>query len=296
MKIAIMMRCMDQDSGLRSYVEGLVETMLQLDERNTYLLFYRNTKSLGRFSSYENAREILLEATHKFLWDQVAVPYRAWREEADVIFNPKFSVPLVSHCPVTMGLQEPAWWAWRNHYEWFDAHYERMMLPIYCRKAHHIFPMSNFILEENRKYLGLPLENTTVTWAAPNVYIKHLHITSSLDGIRAKYNLPEKFILNVTRVLHVGLDSSSSFFPGKNPETALRAYRICRKEIPHKLVFAGKRVRDYLLSLGFCSDDFEGVQFLDFVTHTDMVGLYNLADLFVIPSYYEGFGFPCWKR
>lgn len=30
MKFAIMMRAMDQDSGRRSYVEGLVETMLQI--------------------------------------------------------------------------------------------------------------------------------------------------------------------------------------------------------------------------------------------------------------------------
>lgn len=291
MKFAIMMRAMDQDSGLRSYVEGLVETMLQIDERNTYLLFYRSTRNIGRFSSYDNAKEILLKAPHKFLWDQVAVPYRAWREGADVIFHPKFSVPLISHCPVTMGLQEPVWWAWRSQYERFDAHYERIMLPMYCRKAAHIFPMSNFILDENRKHLGLPFENVTVTWAAANKYISHHPEKSSLDGIRAKYSLPAKFILSVTRVLHVGLDHSSTFFAGKNPETTLRAYMACRGDIPHKLVFAGRKVREYLSSLGFGSDEFEGVQFLDFVEHGDIGALYNLADLFVIPSYYEGFGF-----
>jgi glycosyltransferase involved in cell wall biosynthesis len=289
-KIAIMMRAMDQDSGLRFFVEGLVETLLRIDGRNTYLLFYRNPKSLGRFSAFGNAKEILLAASHKLFWDQVAVPYRAWRENADIIFNPKFSVPLFSHCPVTMGLQEPAWWAWPQHYEWLDVHYERLALPLYCRKAAHLFPMSYFDLEESRKYTGLPMKNATVTWAAPSAYIRRIQDESLLESIRVKYRLPRKFIFSVTRVLHAGLDRSSSFFAGKNPETTLRAFQICRDEVPHELVFAGKRVRDYLLHAGFREDDFEGVRFLDFVPHEELAGLYNLADLFVIPSQYEGFG------
>jgi glycosyltransferase involved in cell wall biosynthesis len=190
-----------------------------------------------------------------------------------------------------MGLQEPVWWAWRSQYEWLDLHYERLMLPIYCRKASHIFPMSDFILAENRKYLKLPFENTTVTWAAPNRYIRRIEDPSVLGELRSRYGLPGKFILSVTRVLHVGLDRSSTFFPGKNPETALRAFILCRDDIPHDLVFAGRKVRDYLSSLGFRGGDFDRVRFLDFVPHTDIAGLYTLADLFVLPSYYEGFGF-----
>ena len=285
-----MMRAMDQDSGLRFFTESLVENMLQVDERNTYLLFYRKPKYLGRFAAYGNAREILIKAPNKLAWDQVAIPYRAWRENADVIFNPKFSVPLFSHCPVTMGLQEPAWWVWPEHYEWLDRHYEKLMLPVFIRKSSHIFPMSNFDLEESRKYLGLPIKNATVTWAAPSPYIIQIHDQSLLESIRKIYNLPQKFILSVTRVLHPGLDHSTSFHPGKNPETTLRAFLLCRDEIPHKLVFAGRRVRDYLLSAGFREDDFESVHFLDFVLHEELAGLYNLADLFVIPSHYEGFG------
>lgn len=290
MNIVVMMRAMDQDSGLRFYTESLVENMLQVDARNTYLLFYRNEKYLGRFSAYGNAREILIKGPNKMFWDQVAVPYRAWRENADIIFNPKFSVPLFSHCPVTMGLQEPAWWVWPEHYETFDRLYERWVLPLYCRKASHLFPMSNFDLEESRKYIGLPLEKATVTWAAPSEYFRPIHDASALEAIRIRYNLPTEFILSTTRVLHVGLDHSSSFFSGKNPETTLKAFLLCRGEIPHRLVFAGKRVRDYLLHTGFRDEDFEGVQFLDYVEHEDLAGLYNLADLFVIPSYYEGFG------
>jgi glycosyltransferase involved in cell wall biosynthesis len=291
MKIAIMMRAIDQDSGFRAYVEGLVEAMLRIDNKNTYLLLYRTAKHFGRFSSSENVKEILLWAPHKLLWDQVAVPYRAWREGADIIFNPKFSIPLVSHCPVVMGLQEPVWWAWPEHYEWLDIRYMRLMFPLYCRKAAHFFPMANWILEENRKHVGLPFTNSTVTYPAPQDHLRPVSDPAILEEFRARYRLPQKFILAVTRVDHPGLEGSKSFYPGKNVHTTVRAFMLCRDSIPHDLVIAGRRVREYLLYMGFNSADLERVHFVDFVPFEELAKLYSLADLGVFPAYYEGFGF-----
>ncbi len=291
MKIAVMMRAIDQDSGFRVYVDGLLDALLRIDDENTYLLLYRTPKWFGRFGSFPNAREILLRAPHKFLWDQVAVPYRAWREGADVIFNPKFSVPLVSHCPVVMGLQEPAPWAWPQHYERFDVLYQRLMLPIYCRKAAHFFPMAQWILEENRKRLRLPFRSATVTHPAPHAHLHPVEDREALEKFRAHYRLPDPFLLVVTRVDHPGLDASQSFYPGKNPHTALRAFLLLRDRIPHHLVVAGRRVREYFIHMGFTEADFERVHFLDFVPFEHLAHLYSLATLLIVPPYYEGFGF-----
>lgn len=288
MKIGIMMRAMDQDSGFRAYTEGLVENMLRIDNEYLYILFYRTKKYFGRFSSYPNVKEVYLSAPHKFFWDQVSVPYRAWKEQVDIIFNPKFSVPLVSHCPVAMGLQEPAWWTEPAYYPWFNVLYNKTMLPLYCRKASQIFPMSEFILKENRKYLRLAFEDAIVTHTAPGPQFRPIGDAGLLESIRTRLGLPERFIFNPTRVDHPGLDNSDSFFGGKNPDTTLRAFLLCRDEIPHELVFAGRRVREYFLHLGFQEKDFERVRFVGFVSLEDLAGLYNLAELVVIPSYYEG--------
>lgn len=288
LKIGIMMRAMDQDSGFRAYTEGLVENMLMNDKENLYVLFYRTKKHFGRFSSYPNVKEVYLRAPHKFFWDQISVPYRAWKEQVDIIFNPKFSVPLVSHCPVAMGLQEPAWWTEPEYYERLDVLYNKTMLPFYCRKASQIFPMSEFILNENRKYLGLPFETAIVTHTVPGPQFRPIGDAGLLESIRTRLGLPGRFIFNPTRVDHPGLDKSDSFFGGKNPDTTLRAFLMCREEIPHELVFAGRRVREYFLHLGFQEKDFERVRFIGFVSLEDLAGIYNLADLVVIPSFYEG--------
>jgi len=291
MKIAVMMRPMDQDSGFHAYVEGLVGAMVTLDERHQWLLMYRSTKWLGRFSRHPNVREVLVRAPHKLLWDQVAVPWLAWKEGADILFNPKFSVPLLSSCPCVMGLQEPACWAWPQHYERLDVLYERLMFPLFARKAAHVFPMAHWVLEENRRLVGLPFAEATVTYPAPQAHLKPVTDRAALEEFRVRYGLPERFLLSVTRVDHPGLDRSTSFFPGKNPQATLRAFLRVRDRIPHSLVVAGRRVREFFLHEGFTERDLDRVSFIHFVPFAELPKLYSLAEMMVAPAYYEGFGF-----
>jgi glycosyltransferase involved in cell wall biosynthesis len=289
MKIAIMMRGIDQDSGLRVYVERIVDAMLKIDPENYYVLLYRTRKWFGRFSSFKNTKEILLRAPHKLAWDQITVPYIAWKEHADIIFNPKFSVPLVSPCPVAMSLREPAWWSWSEDYPMLNAYFMRATVPLYCRKSAALFPISTFVLDENRKYLKVPDDKITVAYPAPNEHFRPINDSALFNDYREKYRLPKRFILNVTRVDHPGIENCTSFFPGKNVETSVRAFARCRQHIPHKLVIAGRRVREYVMQKGFTNEDLQGVHFTGFVPHEEIFVLYNLAELFILPTFYESY-------
>lgn len=289
MKIAIMMRAIDQGGGLAVYTERLTEGMLRIDRENTYLLMYRTNDWLGRFSSYANVTEVLLRAPNKLAWDQLAVPFKAWRERADIIFNPKFSVPFISHCPVAMSLREPAWWTWPEHYPRWNYHFMKATIPRYCQRSAALFPISDFVLDECQKFLSLPESKISVAYPAPNHHFRRITDAAVLEQFREKYRLPEKFILTVTRVDHPGIENSEAFFPGKNVETTVRAFARCRGKIPHKLVIAGRRVREYLVHVGVSEDELEDVYFMDFVPHEELAALYSLAELFVIPSFYESY-------
>jgi len=292
MKIAIMMRAMDQDSGFYLYVDGLVEALLKLEIPDvSFLLLYRTSKYFGRFSSYRNVTEILLKAPHKFVWDQVVVPYAAWKHGADIIFNPKFTVPLISHCPVSMGLQEPAWFVCPEYYEKFDVFYQKRMLRASVRKSSHFFAMAQWVIDENRKYIDFPLDSATVTF--PGVHQNHKPVTDQkvLEDFRKKYNLPDKFILSMTRVDNPGMDRSNKWNPSQNPLTILKSFMLCRDKIPHHLVMAGRKVRDYFLDSGFAEKDFDKVHFVNFIPFDEIQNLYSLADFIVIAASYESFSF-----
>ncbi len=290
MKVAVMMRSIDQPSAFQSFVEGIVEEMLTAEPIHQFILIYRTAKWYGRFQSYPNAIEVLSRSPHKIIWDQLMVPLVAWKHKADIIYNPKFSVPLVSHCPTTMGLAEMGWRIWPEYYEKLDVIYQKIMFPIYCKKSKHFFPWSNFQKNEISHYLGRKLDNATITPPGAHPNFKPISEEQTLEHLRMKYELPPNFILGVTRVDHPGLDGSTTFFPGKNVDTTVGAFIDAKNSIDYDLVIAGRRVKEYLLYRGFQESDFERIHFLGFVPHDELPGLFNLAILFIMPSYFEGFG------
>ncbi|MCP2500368.1 MAG: hypothetical protein NCA08_02190 [Deltaproteobacteria bacterium] len=216
MKIAIMMRAIDQDSGFRAYTEELVESMIKLDKNNLFLLIYRLPKHFGRFSSYPNVKEVLTKPFHKLIWDQVSVPFIAMKERADIIFNPKFSVPLLSPIPVTMGLQEHGFFTNPEYYEKWDVRYQKFMIPRCARKSAHLFPMSQFILEENRRILGMPLENTTVLYSATDDRFKPEKNEEKLSDFRKASPCAKIYSMCYTASRGTGF---TSFYGGKNPDS-----------------------------------------------------------------------------
>jgi glycosyltransferase involved in cell wall biosynthesis len=286
MKIAVMMRAIDQPTGVRSYVEGVIGTLLRIDQENQYLLLYRKPDFVGRFAGHKNAKEMLIGPSNVLLWDQIAVPLAARRERADVIFNPKFTVPLLTSIPTAMVVVEPTWWATPGHHPWWDVAFMRMSLPLYCRKARHFLPWSEFMIEDTRKYLKLPLPNATVTYSSIKPLFKRKIEPSEVAAVRAKYGLPERYILCVADVLLKGF-KRPVFSPTKNVEGIVRAFALCRDRIPHGLVIAGSSVRESLIRRGLTEQEFAGVQFLGFVPDEALPPLFSGADLFALAPFYE---------
>jgi glycosyltransferase involved in cell wall biosynthesis len=101
--------------------------------------------------------------------------------------------------------------------------------------------------------------------------------------VRQAYQLPERFILWTGQI-----------YPPKNLGRLLEAFARVKDKIPHKLVIAGEerwRAKgDLELTERLGLKD--RVYFTGWVSHDDLPAFYNLADLFVFPSLYEGFGIP----
>ena len=70
MKIAFMMRAIDQDNSFGVFTGNLLRTLLKMDRTNSYLLLYKEPKHFGRFANFANVKELLLPSRHKLFWDQ----------------------------------------------------------------------------------------------------------------------------------------------------------------------------------------------------------------------------------
>ena len=104
-----------------------------------------------------------------------------------------------------------------------------------------------------------------------------------LNSVREKYALPDRFLLFL-----------GTIEPRKNIVRIMESFASIADRVPHHLVIAGRKGWHY-------RDVFRAprrlhiesrVHFADRIAEPDLAGLYSLADVFVWPSLYEGFGLP----
>jgi glycosyltransferase involved in cell wall biosynthesis len=288
-----MARALDQGDGLGLYCRQLLQHLLTLDTRTRYVIFLTGEQARGTFKEFANAREHVISSRSKLVWDQLLVPLAAHRLNVDLLFNPKFSLPLLSGIPGVFVLQSCDWYVNPGNYPWWDNLYIRLMLPLYCRRASGVLAISRATLDQFVKYTNMQLPRAAITHAgtAPN-------FTAAADleaqkRFRDEYGIPERFILTVARVLHTGHRGLPDY-PGGNNERLLRAYRRYRRESPDPLplLVAGRDVERYLRARGFTCADLEGVRFLGFVPNDQLHAAYQLADCFVLATLSESFGLP----
>ncbi len=162
--------------------------------------------------------------------------------------------------------------------------YLTFAMPRYLRASHVVVTPSECSRQDALKFYGLPEDKIKVIPEAAGPAFKPAGGPIPLNRARQRYNLPERF------VLHVG-----TIEPRKNLNRLLEAFRPLLADWPDlKLVLVGKKGWLYesffqqLRELGME----EVVFFPGFVDEADLPAFYHLAELFVYPSLYEGFGLP----
>ncbi|MCL4382898.1 MAG: glycosyltransferase family 4 protein [Patescibacteria group bacterium] len=156
------------------------------------------------------------------------------------------------------------------------------------KKAEAIITDSENSKQDIVRLTGFPKEKVHVVYLAPAAEFRQIKDTLLLDRIREKYKLPKEFVLYVGDVTW-----------NKNLPRLLEAV----KTLDFPLVLVGKALtadnydkdnvwNQDLVKVQTLAKNNTRILRLGFVPTEDLVVLYNLATVFVMPSIYEGFGLP----
>ncbi|MDI6655473.1 MAG: glycosyltransferase family 1 protein [Candidatus Hydrothermarchaeota archaeon] len=121
------------------------------------------------------------------------------------------------------------------------------------------------------------------------IHVVHLGVDTDVfkpmkkEDARKKIGLPE----NGKIILHVGSEE-----PRKNIPTVIKAFYGLQKKIPEALLLRVGERRKTTQELVKKFSLEKKVRHYQNVSREELVLLYNAADLFVFPSFYEGFGLP----
>lgn len=291
MRVGVMVRTLDDHDGPGIANKNLLDAMIALDRTTSFVLFYRTTKALGRYRHYPHVQEVLVRAPNKFLWDQVAIPYYARQAQVDLIFHPKFTVPLITSLPTVVMCRGIEYYSFPQFYERFDLMYVKFFMPLYYRKAARVLTLSNSLQQELHRYLNVPYAKMQTIYSAPGEAFSPRRDAAGIAAIKQKYNLPEDFILTVTRP-YIG----KKLYPRKNIDGLIKAFLLVSAQHPAlKLVIAGNREQCYqyvATVFGQALADDPRLIYPGWLPQADMPYLYSLARSLVFPSYSESFGLP----
>lgn len=288
-------------SGIGEYTCNLLKNIFEIDKKNSYFLFYNSLKKSEQFiPKFEcpNVKICSLKYPNKFFnlaQNFLAMPkidkiiYNKHKIKLDSFFLPNLNFFSVSpDCKTIMTIHDLS----------FFIHPEFYSLK---RKIWHYFTAQKELLDKIDKFICVS-ENTQKDlqqhYFVPNEKIKTIY--SGISGhfqkletpsfkteqIKTKYDLPKNFILSLC-----------TLEPRKNIEGIIQAFSLAKDKIPNNdlyLVIAGAKGWKYdkIFNLAKTGKSRYFIKFIDYVEPKDKISLYNLCDLFIFPSFYEGFGFP----
>ncbi|HMP89146.1 MAG TPA: glycosyltransferase family 1 protein [Kiritimatiellia bacterium] len=283
MRIGVMLRAIDEKQGIGIYTQNLMERLPAMDPVNEYVLYYRKPEYVGRYARFPNVTESYVAAGGKMAWDQIKIPAVARRDGIDVIFHPKFTVPFFTKKKTVMTIHGASWYVRPDLYpNKLDLAYVRATMPFYCRKSDFIIANSDLTRNDFIRILRVPPEKIRTVRLGTSERFRVVNDQAELDAVRAKYKLPEKYILSVIK-----------YDRRKNFENLIAAFRLLRKRIPCKLVITGIGCEKYIEEYNLAGDGaIDDVQFLGWVDQSELPALYTMATCHFFPSVYEEFGIP----
>jgi glycosyltransferase involved in cell wall biosynthesis len=288
MRIGIMLRSIDEKGGVGVYTRNIVKELLEIDRKNEYVLFYSNPANLGSFAHHQNVTEHWVTGSNKAYWDQIAIPRACRREGIDVLFHPKFTVPLFSPCKAVMVVHGADWLIpeQAQFYTWWDVKYMQMMLPLYFKRSSAVISVSQETTDNFNRILKLPEGKVQTIYFAPARGFKRIIDPTILQSVKAKYDLPENFILTLTKRKGGGRKNLGQIF---------KAYARYHEQTdaPHKLVIGGKDCHLFRDEYGISEDGYgKDILFPGWMDQADMPAVFSLASLYLYPSNLEAFPIP----
>jgi glycosyltransferase involved in cell wall biosynthesis len=239
------------------------------------------------YSSGSRIRNRVHPGHQTIVWDQLHLPRLIRQEQVDLFYSPYYKRPLLTDTPTVTAIFDLMYLVcecYADRLSFMARHYYATVGKLMAHRARAIFTCSHYSKEEIRAFYGLPDERVRV-------------IPLGLDGKYRPENNPQ-VISEVCR--RAGIERpyllySGSFKPHKNVPTLVAAFREIAKRRPEmQLVLAGsgggdeERVRQMASSEGLT----RRVIMTGPVSDDMQRALYSAAQVFVMPSLYEGFGYP----
>ena len=220
----------------------------------------------------------------KSLWRSRFVVNRLIKDKIDLYHGLSHEIPVAiqnTSIKTVVTIHDLIFLRYPQYYKPADRKIYEMKFRNACKNAHKIIAISEQTKRDIIHYFGTDEAKIEVVYQSCDPSFAQKCTADHLTGIKEKYHLPEKFLLNVGTIE----DRKNLMLIAKALSEIPEGIElvVIGKETP----YAGK-VKKYL-----SEHQLENrVIFLKDIPFHDLPAIYQLAKIFIYPSEFEGFGIP----
>jgi len=272
------------DYGIGTYINNLIIELAKLDNTNDYLLLCRQNDDQYINSLANNFHSVPLRSANYSISEQISIPYSLAFNSINLFHAPHYVLPALTPCRSIVTIHDCIHLKFPEYLpSKLAALYAWSQLWIAVRRARAIITVSEHSKDDIAALFNVHPEKITVIPNAVNNRYKAKLTSEHLAAIKQQCQLERPFIMY-----------SGNIKPHKNIAKLIEAFKQVRlaghDDITLVIVGSHGAERDRLQKLVQRLNLQEHVRFLGFQTEDLLAGLYQLAELFVLPSLYEGFG------
>ena len=273
----------DERAGPENYTLNLLENLLEVDDRNSYRLYY-NPQASDLQLPASNFQ--LQPISWPKLWTQAGLAFECVKNPPDILFVPAHTIPIIRRpsLKTLVTIHDVGFQKFLEQYQrrWWRLYGGRIS-NFAARAATHVIAVSESTKRDLVEQLGVAPERITVVYEGVDHEVfrqQFNHLT--IQPLKQKYGIDGEYLLFVGTIQ-----------PRKNLVRLIEAFSaLGERHSGLSLVIAGKE--------GWLADEIyraprkfgveSRVKFLGYVPTDGIILLMNGALAFVFPSLYEGFG------
>ena len=280
-------RAFSNRSGLGNYSRSTIEILMKYFPKNDYFLYTPNDNS-DLFLNINNAKIIkpsnFFQKSLKSYWRSFTVSKLIKNNKLDIYHGLSNELPQNIHKTGVKSLvtiHDLIFIRYPELYNAFDRKIYNKKTKYACQNADTVIAISEQTKSDLVNYLGVDEKKIEIVYQTCHTQFGKTADAETKTKVRKKYNLPENF------VLYVGTIEKR-----KNALNIVKAINEHKIDIP--IVIIGKKtdyqqdIEKYITK----NNMNKSVFILNGLPFKDLPTIYQLAEMFIYPSIFEGFGIP----
>jgi glycosyltransferase involved in cell wall biosynthesis len=274
------------DFGIGTYVRNLLRELSRQDPRTEFVVLCRPQDRPSIDGLGPNFRAVPESAATYSLREQYRLPLHLRRERIDLFHAPHYVLPPLTPCRSVVTIHDCIHLTFPEYLPGRLAHaYARAVLWAAVRRSDRVLTVSEASKRDILRFFNVSAAKVEVIANGIDERFSAVPPEEEIARVRERYLLHDPFLLYAGNIK-----------PHKNLERLIDAFHRLRERgfDALRLLIIGNEVSKYptLRRTVHHHKLHTHVRFLGFVPDQMLAILYRLADVFVFPSLYEGFGLP----